>query len=252
MLLELQGGIVYGPVHSRRLGPSLGVNVLPAGVKFCALDCLYCQYGWTGIHDLAPGEGARLPSVDEVVAALSNALRLADPAPAYVTFSGNGEATLHPDFPALVEGVIGARDRLAPRSRTAILSNSTTVSDPRVRAALERLDLRVMKLDAGDAETFASFNRPCAGVSWEAIVEGLSLLGDVTIQALFAGGERGNATPAHVAAWVDTIARIAPVAAQIYTLDRTAPSRLIERLDRGDLMTIARALEAKGIRAQVF
>lgn len=252
MLLELQGGIIYGPVHSRRLGLSLGVNVLPVGVKFCALDCLYCQYGWTGMHDVAPGESARLPSVDEVVAALSNALRLADPPPAYVTFSGNGEATLHPDFPALVEGVIRTRDRFAPRSRTAILSNSTTVADPAVREALSRLDLRVMKLDAGDARTFDSFNRPCPGVSWEGIVEGLSLLGDVTIQALFAGGERGNASAEHVSAWVDTIVRIAPAAAQIYTLDRTAPSRSIERLGRDALMAIARTLDAKGIRAQVF
>ena len=250
-MLELQKGIIYGPVHSRRLGHSLGVNVLPAKVKYCALNCLYCQYGWTGAHGLEPG-AAELPSAEKIVEAVRNALVLGDSPPAYITFSGNGEPTLHPDFPAIVERVRELRDKLSPASRTAVLSNSTTVSDPRVRGALARLDLRIMKLDAGTEETFRRFNQPCAGVNYGDIVDGLAVLRDVTIQALFAGGEAGNASPGHVDAWIETLGRIAPSMVQIYTLDRGYPSREIGPLAKQELMAIARKLDAAGIRASVY
>lgn len=251
MLLELQGGIIYGPVHSRRLGRSLGVNLLPSHAKHCAFDCLYCQYGWTDKHGLDP-DAAALPSVGSVLDALRAALARVDAHPAYITFSGNGEPTLHPDFPAIVEGVREVRDRHSPASRVAILSNSTTVADERVRAALARLDLRVMKLDAGTEETFRRFNRPCEGVSFEAVVEGLAKLGDVTIQTLFTGGPGGNASSAEIAAWIAALRRVTPSMVQIYTLDRGCPSVDIEPLPRSGLISIARALDAAGIRANVF
>jgi wyosine [tRNA(Phe)-imidazoG37] synthetase (radical SAM superfamily) len=251
MLLELQGGIIYGPVHSRRLGLSLGVNVLPSHVKYCALDCLYCQYGWTGAHGLEPGP-VELPTIEKILDAVKTALLRVHSHPAYVTFSGNGEPTLHPDFPAIVEGVRELRDRHSPGSRVAVLSNSTTVSDERVRGALARLDLRVMKLDAGTEETFLRFNRPCAGVSYANVVDGLAKLADVTIQALFAGGAGGNAAPDHVDAWVETLRRIAPAMVQIYSLDRGFPSREIEPIPQRDLVAIARKLDAAGLRASVY
>ena len=252
MLLGLKEGVVYGPVQSRRLGRSLGVNVLPPAIKFCTFDCLYCQYGWTGAHGPSLPAGGALPSAEEVVEALTNALSLIDAPPAYITLSGNGEPTLHPDFPRIVDGIIDARNRVSPSSKTAILSNSTTVGDGVVRAALARLDMRIMKLDCGSASVMGRFNQPCEGVSFESIVEGLRRLEDVTVQALFAGGESGNAGEEAVAAWVDCVARLSPVMVQIYTLDRGYPSRRIAPLSKAELFAIAGRLESKGVRACVF
>jgi wyosine [tRNA(Phe)-imidazoG37] synthetase (radical SAM superfamily) len=252
MLLELQGGIIYGPVQSRRLGRSLGINVLPARVKLCAFDCLYCQYGWTGAHALAPDEGTPLATAADILEAVRSALVMIDSPPSYITFSGNGEPTLHPEFPSLVDGVTALRDRYSPGSRTAVLSNSATAADPLVRGTLARLDLRIMKLDAGTDEMFRRFNRPCADVTFAAVVEGLKAIEDITIQALFAGGEMGNADADHIGAWVDVIAEIRPTMVQVYTLARGYPSRGIEPLAKSALLVIARKLDAKGIRANVF
>lgn len=252
MLLGLQKGIIYGPVQSRRLGKSLGVNLLPSNTKFCAFDCLYCQYGWTGIHKLDATDVSQLPGVEHVLDEVARALSRMDSPPAYITFSGNGEPTLHPEFPTIVEGVSQLRDRHSPSSRTAVLSNSATVAEERVREALIQLDVRIMKLDCGTEEMFRGFNRPCKGVDFEAIVEGLASLEDITIQALFAGGEMGNSAPDHVDAWAAALARIRPSMVQIYSLARGYPSRGIEPLGKEALIAIAGKVEALGIRASVY
>ena len=250
MLLELKKGCVYGPVSSRRLGRSLGINVLPAARKVCTFDCQYCQYGWTRPDCLATADG--FPIVATVLAEMEAALaRLPDP-PAFLTFSGNGEPTLHPEFPGLVDGVIALRDRVVPSARTAILSNSTRVGDPAIRAALRRLDARIMKLDAGSQAVLDAFNQPLEPLGIDELVEGLRDLGDVTIQALFAGGPAGNHVPEHVAAWLARVERIRPVAVQVYTLDRDVPSRHLAPVPRPDLEAIAAALEARGIAATAF
>lgn len=252
MLLDLKKGIIYGPVHSRRLGRSLGINILPGEAKLCTFDCLYCQYGWTGIHDAKPPRDVDLPSVSDVLDAVRNALALIDVPPAYITFSGNGEPTLHSDFPRMVEGVIDLRNRFSPQSETAILSNSTTVSDPDIRSALARLDLRIMKLDSGSEEMLGAYNRPCGGIHLGEIVEGLAALKDVTIQALFTGGPAGNGGVEAVDAWIDQLEKIRPLMVQIYTLDRGYPSRRIEPLSRTELLDVAARLESRSIRAQVY
>ncbi|MFH1176795.1 MAG: radical SAM protein [Acidobacteriota bacterium] len=252
MLLAPKRSAVYGPVCSRRLGRSLGINLLPPGRKMCTFDCLYCQYGWSDMAALERLDAQPLPSVDSVLGELEAALlQLAEP-PAYLTFSGNGEPTLHPHFPALVDGVIALRNRLCPGARTAILSNSARVAWPAIRAALSRLDLRVMKLDAGDEVTFARVSRPGPGIRLAEVVDGLTSLRDVTLQSLFAGGPAGNAGASSVAAWLDAVVRIAPVGVQIYTLARDTPSRLIEALPAERLDAIAEAVRARGFPAQAF
>ena len=164
----LQRGIIYGPAPSRRLGQSLGINLLPTNHKLCSFNCLYCQYGWTKNVTFAPSEQLKnLPSVDAVEAALESALT----APGRehktidsITICGNGEPTL---YPALAEVIVAAkqlRDRYQPQARVAILSNSSTVGNPTVRAALELLDLKVMKFDAGSEEMFRQLNHPAAPV----------------------------------------------------------------------------------------
>lgn len=250
MLLELKKGCVYGPVSSRRLGRSLGINVLPPARKVCTFDCQYCQYGWTHRDCLASADG--FPAVAAVLGEVEAALRQLPDPPAFLTFSGNGEPTLHPAFPHLVDGVIALRDRVAPSARTAILSNSTRVGDPVVRAALRRLDARIMKLDAGSQATLDGFNQPLEPLAVDELVDGLGELDEVTLQALFAGGPAGNHSPDHVAAWLACVERIRPVAVQVYTLDRDVPSRHLAPVPRPDLEAIAAALEARRITATAF
>lgn len=252
MLLPLQTGITYGPVHSRRLGRSLGINVLPAGRKVCNFDCRYCQYGWTDPVALASMTAADYPQVEEVLAAVASALQALPEPPDYVTFSGNGEPTLHPRFREIAEGVVGIRDRLTPRARTAILSNSSRVTDPEVHAALGRLDVRIMKLDAGTEAGFARYNRPVGGLSLEAIVEGLRALPDVTLQTLLTGGSAGNMDEAEVEAWLTRVRRIHPRLVQLYTLDRKAPDRYLLPATREQLAALAGRLAESGVPAEVF
>ena len=253
MLLELQKGIIYGPIRSRRLGHSLGVNLLPASAKVCTFDCLYCQYGWTDREALRNLRSLALPSRRQVAEALEKALAsVAQDPPAYITFSGNGEPTLHPDFADIVDDVIAIRDRLAPSARTAILSNSTTVSESGIRGALARLDVRIMKLDAGTEARFCAYNQPASGYDIASVVEGLAGLKDVTLQALFARGPAGNASDTDIEAWVSLVKQIAPTLVQIYTLDRGYPSRQIEPVGRADLEAICRRLGEAGIEGKVY
>jgi wyosine [tRNA(Phe)-imidazoG37] synthetase (radical SAM superfamily) len=248
MVIHPKKCVVYGPVRSRRLGASLGINVLPSGSKRCTFDCLYCQYGWTApASDELP-----FPSVEEVLEGVEESLaRLVHP-PDYITFSGNGEPTLHTGFSALVDGVNRVRDRRAPSAKTAVLSNSTRASDPATREALGRLDARIMKLDAGTEETFRRLNRPVEAISLGAIVEGLRALPGVTLQSLFVAGPAGNAAPAEIEAWAARVESIAPVGVQIYTLERGWPSELIEPLGEERLEAIRDYLASRGIAAEVF
>lgn len=252
MLLELQKNIIYGPVRSRRLGFSLGINLLPTAVKVCTFNCLYCQYGWTDYGALADPGTLGLPSAGDVVAALEAALKRPAAPPAFITFSGNGEPTVHPDFVRIAAEVVSVRDRLAPSAKTAILSNSTTLKDPDIRRALSELDVRIMKLDAGTAAGLANYNQPAPGIDLDSIVEGLQPLGDVTLQALFTGGPRGNSAPEALEAWLRLVARLRPRTVQIYSLARGYPSADIQPLERGELETIGRGLGEAGIASEVY
>jgi wyosine [tRNA(Phe)-imidazoG37] synthetase (radical SAM superfamily) len=252
MLLRPQRGIVYGPVRSRRLGASLGINVLPAGRKVCSFDCVYCQYGWTDAAQLdAPARG-ELPAVESVLEAVEAALRALATPPAYLTFSGNGEATLHQQFGALVDGVTRLRDAWAPSARTAILSNATRVTDPAVRAALARLDEPILKLDAGTDATLRRFNRPLVPLTVHDVVAGLRLLPRVTIQSLFCGGPDGNLAAGDIASWLDAVESIRPVAVQIYSLDRGFPSDRIEAAPPEALAALCAAVTARGMTACIY
>ncbi len=252
MTIAPQRGITYGPVRSRRLGRSLGINLLPLGRKVCNFDCRYCQYGWTDPALLEALTPAALPAAGVVLDAVEEALRALPESPAYVTFSGNGEATLHPGFGAVVDGVRALRDRLAPAARTAILSNSSRVADPDVRAALARLDVRIMKLDAGTETVFGRYNGPLGGLTLGEVVEGLRLLADVTLQTLFTSGPAGNLAPREVDAWLACVARIRPRVVQLYTLDRGAPCERLVPAAREELEGVRARLRALGVAATVY
>lgn len=252
MTIPLQKGIIYGPVRSRRLGSSLGINVLPVKYKVCTFNCVYCQYGWTRFHEKNPAQNSDWPGVGEVLAAVEKSLSALTSPPAYLTFSGNGEPTLHPSFAELVEGVIHLRNRYAPQSKTAILSNSSTVSDANIRRAISRLDVKIMKLDCGTEEIFRRFNHPCEGINLQQIVFGLKQLQDVTIQALFCDGPEGNYKPDQMDSWVKLLRQIAPVQVQLYTLDRGYPSDKIFPLPEEKLMAVKKRLDQMNINARVY
>jgi len=239
----LRRGIVYGPVRSRRLGVSLGINLFPSGHKICPFDCVYCEYGkTTDLVTEATREG--LPAVAEVLGAVE--VGLAEyPQLDYVTFSGHGEPTLHPDFAQIVDGVLALRDRLQPQAKVAVLSCSGVVNRSEVRAALSHLDERIMKLDAGDEATFQAINRPVPGLTLESIVEGLADLEDIVIQHLAFDGELTNASRAAQAEWIAAVARIRPREIQIYSVDRPTAEGGILKVPLETLARLAYEVEAR-------
>jgi wyosine [tRNA(Phe)-imidazoG37] synthetase (radical SAM superfamily) len=196
----------------------LGINLFPEGHKICPFNCVYCEYGCT--TDLVSWAGRDgLPTVGEVLRAVERGLT-ETPDLQYVTFSGHGEPTLHPDFAQIVDGVLAVRNRLQPQARVAVLSCSGVVSRPEVRAALDHVDERIMKLDAGDEAMFQAINRPAPGLALESIVAGLATLEGIVIQHMVLEGRVSNLDGAAREAWVAAVQRIGPREIQIYSVDR--------------------------------
>jgi wyosine [tRNA(Phe)-imidazoG37] synthetase (radical SAM superfamily) len=252
MTIPLQSGVIYGPVNSRRLGRSLGVNIVSTKIKTCMLNCVYCQYGLRRVNEEQMNDARWYPSSREIIKALESVLPIVNPKPAYITFSGNGEATLHPEFSTLVDQIKSLRDSHAHQAEVAILSNSSTVMKPEIREDLQKLDKRIMKLDCGNQETFYRYNQPLPPLQLDTIVEGLKLLKHVTIQALFSGGAGGNFTDKNISDWVEKIKEIKPIDVQIYSLDRSYPSAHISPLSKTELTEIKHLLDKENIKAQVF
>jgi wyosine [tRNA(Phe)-imidazoG37] synthetase (radical SAM superfamily) len=228
-VLPLQKGVIYGPVNSRRLGRSLGINLSPTTYKICSFNCVYCHYGWTEYlkSDLSD-HAADLPTVETVERELEKALQALEPPPQYITFSGNGEPTLHPAFDEIVDAVLGVKRRSGVDAKVAVLSNSTAVLRDRVRKALQRLDVRIMKLDAGTDEGLKLVNRPAPEVCLDEIVEGLRQLEDVTLQSVFVNGEVSNTAEADIEAWLERVGILGPKFVQVYSLENApAMSTLI-------------------------
>jgi len=229
--LDLQSGIIYGPVNSRRLGSSLGLNLLPTVYKFCSFNCVYCQYGLTRPSALIkePQSCDDMPSPEDMERALSSALKEYSGV-SYITFSGNGESTMHPQFPEMVDVVISCRDRLSRESETAILSNSTGLLFPEARESIFKLDAPFMKLDAGSRDLFQRINRPDRSIEFEKIVEELINFShpNLKLQAIFFDGDPCNTTEKNVDEWAALLSKIKPLEVHIYTTERpVADSRVL-------------------------
>ena len=253
-VLELQPGMIYGPIKSRRLGSSLGINLLPTTFKLCSFNCIYCHYGWTKEHSIEPKDHlAFLPSVQDVKEALEKWLKNNYTRIDYITFSGNGEPTLHPQFLEIVESVKTVRDRYVPHVKLAILSNSSTLGIPSVRSALGKLDLRIMKLDCGTEECFDQINRPCQKVRFEDIVENLRTLDDFILQTIFLEGEVNNVSDSEIEKWIQKISYLKPKLVQIYTCDRPQARKGLSKVSKEKMGQIAtKAQEKTGIPVSVF
>jgi pyruvate-formate lyase-activating enzyme len=223
--------IINGPVRSRRLGLSLGLNILPPRSKLCTFDCPYCECGF----NTPKAEGERWPSPDIVADAVRKTITLAGVRPDWVTFAGNGEPTMHPRFSTVVDRVLATRDELLPGLRVGILSNGLSAGRPAIREALDRLDARMMKLDPGPV---ARIN----GVTYDRalLVANYQGLRDVIIQAMVVEGPGySGASDEALAEWLACLARIRPVGLHLYSLARTPADAAVRRVARDRLMQIA-------------
>ncbi|HJQ66389.1 MAG TPA: radical SAM protein [Gemmatimonadales bacterium] len=223
--------VVYGPIRSRRLGNSLGLNLIPRHAKLCELDCPYCSCGFTTVK----AADTRWPSPDEVAHQLLRALERLPHPPDWICFSGNGEPTLHPRFAIVVERVLAVRDAWVPDVRVAVLSNGLAAGRPPIRDALRRLDARIMKLDPGPRERVngAPFDASRLAADYRA-------LKPVTIQVtVVRGSDWDGSSPESLAAWL-TVVRVAdPDVVQLCSIDRPPADATVQNVPRERLLTMA-------------
>lgn len=247
---------IFGPIRSRRLGLSLGINLLPADGKLCNFDCLYCEIGLNA--DRRPED--HLPTAQAVLSALEaklQSMKAAGELPNSLTFAGNGEPTLNPAFPEVVDGVIRLRDQYAPEAMISVLTNATTVIKPKVFEALLKVDRALLKLDTVDATFIRSVDQPQTKYDVEAIIErAAAMKGRCWIQTLFMRGEHNgqnldNTTEAFVTPWLEALKRINPEGVAIYTLDRDTPVTGLEKADIETLEAIGDKVRALGLSAMV-
>ncbi len=250
----LLDGVVYGPVRSRRLGMSLGINILPFGVKVCSFNCVYCQCGRSGDGEARPRH--EFPSARDVGGELRRSLlelKKAGTKLDGLTLSGNGEPTLHPDFPNVVRAVLSERNAAAPGVPVNVFSNGTLLSRAGVAEGMNLADARHVKLDAGKDELFRKVNAPLRPVRVKNVLEGLARLRDFVIQSMFIRGRNDNTGGDAVEAWIDAIGRAKPKAVHLYSLDRAPADPAVLQADRETLEKIAARLgERTGIPAEVF
>ena len=248
---------VFGPVHSRRLGVSLGVNLQPADGKLCSFDCIYCECGFNKDGRTAHRRPTRQEVYEKLRATLIQ-MREQGPSPDVITFAGNGEPTLHPDFPAIVDDVIGLRDELFPNCKISVLSNATQILDQRVFDALLKVDNNILKLDTVSPDYIRMVDKP-GGVKYDvnAIVERMREFGEnCIIQTMFMKGTHegqdvSNIGDEYVLPWIEAVKSIRPSCVMIYTIDRETPSPLLEKATHEELDAIADKVRAEGITCQV-
>lgn len=248
----LQDSVVYGPIHSRRLGHSLGINPLPLSYKFCDFDCVYCQYGWT--PDKGSGEKLkRAPQLlEEIQKSFAHHRQIKTPVDC-ITIAGNGEPTMHPDFLSIVSGLMKLRNEFYPRAKVGVLSDSSQADRPKIREALEMLDERYMKLDAGHAALHEKINKPRGDFDFERMVNALRGLRDIVIQSLFMQGTYDNTQPGDIDKWIETVGFIQPREVQVYTIDRRPADPGLRKVSVQRLQEIADMCHSMtGIRSIVY
>ena len=239
--------IAYGPIHSRRLGTSLGMELMPLAHKLCTFNCVYCECGWN-----TPVSHPKLPTREEVKMALEARLKEGLDLDV-ITFSGNGEPTLHPDFLSIIEDTCALRDQYCPKAKVSVLSNSTQLGRPDVVQALRLCDNRILKLDSATDEMMRRIDLPVnEHLTVKQIIEWLAQFnGDFTLQTCFLRGEHAgqridNTTPEELEAWYKAVDTMHPKQIMIYVIDRKTPEENLTKISREEMETIAAPLRAKG------
>ena len=245
---------IFGPVKSRRLGISLGINLLPDDGKICTFDCLYCECGFNA--ERRPSK--RLPKREDVARALEKKLlemQENSEFPDVLTFAGNGEPTVHPEFEAIMDDTIALRNRYCPNAKISVLTNATLITRDSVFNALKKVDNNILKLDTVDSNYISFLDRPTGRYDLEKIIERMKAFeGKAVIQTMFLKGEVNgydvnNTGDAFVLPWISAIKHIAPREVMIYTIDRETPQQGLQKATREELDRIVCMLEKEGIKA---
>lgn len=249
--------IIFGPVKSRRLGVSLGINLLPTNVKVCSFDCIYCE---CGRNPKKYEEKAVLPTRTEVKLKLEEKLeemKAENLLPDVITFAGNGEPTLHKEFAGIIDDTIELKNQLSPNARIAVLSNATMIHKKEVFQALLKIEDNIQKLDSAFEETVQLLDCPNKNFSLSKTVEQLiSFQGKVIIQTLFVKGSYkdqivDNTTEKEVSSWIKLLKKIEPSQVMIYTIARDTPTETLEKVPLEKLNEIAKTLKDSGFKVQV-
>lgn len=248
--------IIFGPIHSRRLGLSLGVNLLPIDAKICSFNCIYCECGFnTTMHD------SPIPTRDQVRETLDAKLQemvAEGQIPDVITFAGNGEPTLHAEFEGIIDDTIALRNKYCPTAKVSVLSNSTRIHKPHIFAALNKVDNNILKFDSAIDRTMKLMDKPVGkhiNVAW--FIEHLKKFeGQLIIQTMFLRGEvqgekLDNTTDEEVEAWIQALEQIRPQQVMIYSLDREAPTKNLQKVNVDELNIIAEKVRAKGFDVAV-
>lgn len=248
---------IFGPIHSRRLGSSLGVNLSPRDGKICTFDCLYCEAGFN-----AQGPGSTgLPSRGDVRRLLEEKLRSMKENGEkldVITFSGNGEPTVHPDFEGVIEDTIELRDRYFPEVKISVLSNSTMLGREGVDRALERVDNNILKLDSALTATIRILDRPTSpGFTADDVIDRIAKFGDrcivqtMILRGSYDGKTVDNTTDGEIDALIEAYRRIGPKEVMLYSIDRRTPARDLQKVERDELEHIAERIRQAGIQVLV-
>ena len=246
---------IFGPVHSRRLGISLGINLLPADGKVCSFDCIYCECGFNEEHRPT----LPMPTREEVAEALELKLRQmkADgQLPDVLTFAGNGEPTCHPHFAEIIDDTIRLRNQYCPEAKVIVLSNSTMLHRQQVFDALMRVDNNILKLDTVDPAYIRRLDHPAGNYDIRSIIERMKQFhGHVIIQTIFLRGhchgeDVDNTGDDYVLPWLEAVREIGPSQVMVYTIDRETPTPTLQKATREELDAIADRVRAMGIPCQ--
>lgn len=246
---------IFGPIRSRRLGVSLGINLLPGDGKVCTFDCIYCECGLNA--ERRPK--SKLPSRQQVAEALEAKLQQMHAegmAPDVLTFAGNGEPTAHPDFAAIIDDTLHLRDRYFPDAKVSVLTNATRINRKEVFDALKRVDNNIVKLDTVDAAYIARVDRPVGHYDVDELIACMrDFEGQCVVQTMFMKGVDAdgvsvdNTTPQYVDPWLEAVVSIAPREVMIYTIDRETPMSGLQKASRDELDAIVARLTARGVKA---
>lgn len=243
---------VFGPIYSRRLGTSLGINLLPEKGKICNFDCIYCECGWN-----RDGRGDTvLPTAAKVRHDLSNKLQdlYADNVKVdSITFSGDGESTLNPEFPQIIDDTLALRDQFAPSAKVSVLSNATRVHIPEVFAALRKVDNPIMKIDAPTNELIARINNPAPGYDVQRVIESLKQFdGDFILQwCLLRSPDFDSTRDEVVLPMLDIIRTLRPREVMAYTIDRPTPAQNLQKVTPDEMRTLLKPLIDEGFAVQI-
>ncbi|TVR68170.1 MAG: radical SAM protein [Marinilabiliales bacterium] len=249
--------VVFGPVRSRRLGVSLGINLLPGDRKWCSFNCIYCECGWTNEGPYEPEGFPPGVLVKEELEKKLHGMAAMGEKPDTITFAGNGEPTLHPEFAGVINDTLEIRDRLAPNALIAVLSNATMLDDPSVFEALAKVDQNILKIDSAREATVRLLNQPGEGFSLDRTIENIArfngrfILQTLFVRGVYNGVEIDNASPGEVGDWLKLVERLQPEMVMVYTIARDTPSEGLYKVPPEELDNIAAKVRETGPRVQV-